>query len=309
MSEASSGRRRPEPDGHRVTVVVLTHQRHAELGRTLDQLAALPEAPPVIVIDNASCPAVGRLDVERRAGWSLVRLPTNRGAAGRNVGAATATTPYVAFADDDTWWEPGSLDRAADALDDHPSVAVVTAHIVVGADEREDPICVELRDTPLSAAGLPGHVLGSFLAGASVVRRREYLDAGGFEPRLLIGGEEELLAADLRNAGWRLLHLPEMVVHHHPSTVRDPHLRRRQGLRNHMWFLWLRRPTHIALARTAAVLRRAPHDRHTLGAGLEALAGLPWVLHRRRVLAPPVEAEQRLLDAAQSRSTARRYIS
>jgi len=40
-------------------------------------------------------------------------------------------TPYAAFCDDDTWWEPGSLALAADALDAQPDIAAVTARIVV----------------------------------------------------------------------------------------------------------------------------------------------------------------------------------
>ncbi len=42
---------RPDP---RVTVVVITHNRRAELARTLDHLAGLPEKPAVIVVDNGS---------------------------------------------------------------------------------------------------------------------------------------------------------------------------------------------------------------------------------------------------------------
>jgi hypothetical protein len=33
---------------------------------------------------------------------------------GRTLGVRAATTPYVAFSDDDSWWEPGALQSAAD---------------------------------------------------------------------------------------------------------------------------------------------------------------------------------------------------
>jgi GT2 family glycosyltransferase len=38
----------------RVTVVIATRNRPAELARTLSHLAALRPAPPTIVVDNAS---------------------------------------------------------------------------------------------------------------------------------------------------------------------------------------------------------------------------------------------------------------
>ncbi|MGW3465329.1 glycosyltransferase family 2 protein, partial [Streptomyces olivaceoviridis] len=45
----------------RVTVAVITRDRSASLVRTLDVLAALPERPPVVVVDNS------RDDATRRA--------------------------------------------------------------------------------------------------------------------------------------------------------------------------------------------------------------------------------------------------
>jgi GT2 family glycosyltransferase len=293
----------------RATVVVITHDRIDELSRSLDRLAELPERLPVIVIDNGSDPPVPGSLVERDDGWRLVRLPRNEGAAARNVGVQAASTPYVAFNDDDTWWESGSIDLAADLLDAHPAVAVVNARIVIEPAGIDDPICEELVGTPLHAEGVPGHVLGSFLAGAAVVRRSAFVEVGGFERRLLIGGEEELLAIDLRMSGWQLVYLPEARIHHHPSTARDPHLRRRQGIRNHLWLIWLRRPWRSALRRSWSLMRRSPRDLHTARAVGAALMGVPWVLRNRRCLPANLEQQQQLLDRAQDRSVARRYVS
>ena len=47
----------------------------------------------------------------------MVRLDRPRGSSARNVGVAQVTTPYVAFADDDSWWAPGALAAAADLFD------------------------------------------------------------------------------------------------------------------------------------------------------------------------------------------------
>ncbi|MGY1690979.1 glycosyltransferase family 2 protein [Geodermatophilus sp. SYSU D01105] len=297
------------PDG-RVAVVVITHQRRDEVLVALSRLRALPEQPHVVVVDNGSTDGTAAAVAERFPEVELVASPENLGAVGRNVGVARVDTPYVAFCDDDTWWDPGSLRTAADVLDAHPRLAVVTARILVEPGGREDPIVPELRDSPVRGADwLPGPALGSFLAGASVLRREAFDEVGGFSERLWLGGEEELMAGDLAAAGWELCYLPELTVHHQASTARDPHKRRRDGIRNTLWTTWLRRPVRPAVRRTTHLLRTVPRDRLSLLGVLDALRGLPWVLRERRVLPAHAEARFAALEHAQRTSTARRYVS
>lgn len=303
------------PEDSRVTVVLITWQRRDEARLAVRRLLDLPEHPRVVVLDNASTdgtadalradhprgtPGGDRLDV--------VVLPENQGAVARNTGVATARTPYVAFCDDDTWWDPGSLERAADVLDAYPSVAVLTARILVEPGGVEDDIVAELRDSPVRGApGLPGPALGSFLAGASVVRRSAFLAVGGFSRRLWLGGEEELLAADLAAAGWELCYLEDLQVHHQASVLRESTRRRRNGIRNTLWFTWLRRPLPAAARRTRDLVRSLPADGTSALGVLDAVAGLPWVLRERRVLPPHAEARFAALEDSQRRSRARDY--
>jgi GT2 family glycosyltransferase len=294
----------------RVAVVVITHQRRDEVLQALARLRALPEQPHVVVVDNGSTDGTAAAVAERFPEVELVASPENLGAVGRNVGVARVSTPYVAFCDDDTWWDPGSLRTAADTFDAHPRLAVVTARILVEPGGREDPIVPELRNSPVRGADwLPGPALGSFLAGASVLRRQAFDEVGGFCERLWLGGEEELMAGDLAARGWELCYLPELTVHHQASTARDPHKRRRDGIRNTLWTTWLRRPLRPALRRTRHLLRTVPRDRLSLLGVLDALRGLPWVLRERRVLPPLAEARFAALEEAQRTSTARRYVS
>ncbi|RBY97888.1 glycosyltransferase family 2 protein [Blastococcus sp. TF02-8] len=294
----------------RIAVVVITHQRRDELLLALQRLLALPERPHVVVVDNGSTDGTAAAVRERFPQVELLACAENLGAVGRNLGVARLRTPYVAFCDDDTWWDPGSLRTAADVLDAHPRLAVVTARIVVEPGGREDPIVPELRDSPVRGADwLPGPALGSFLAGASVVRRTAFEEVGGFCERLWLGGEEELMSGDLAARGWELCYLSELTVHHQASSARDPHRRRADGIRNTLWTTWLRRPLRPALRRTGHLLRTVPRDRVTARGLLAAARGVPWVLRERRVLPPHAEARFAALDEAQRRSTARRYVS
>ncbi|HEY8481597.1 MAG TPA: glycosyltransferase [Spirillospora sp.] len=294
----------------RFTVVVITRDRRSSLLATLARARGIAGRPPVIVVDNASRDGTPDAVAEQFPEFMLLRSQRNLGAVGRNLAVDHVRTPYVAFWDDDTWWEPDAPSRAADLLDVHPRLAVVTGRILVEPGGREDPIVPELRNSPVPGPPwMPGPSLGSFLAGASMVRVEAFREAGGFSPRLWLGGEEELLSADLMTLGWQLCFAEDVVVHHEPSRLRDPHLRRRHGIRNTLWFTWLRRPLPAALRRTAELLRTLPRDRVTAGALAEAAAGLVWVARERRTLPPDVENRLRLLEASQRASPARRYVS
>lgn len=282
----------------RVGVVVLTYNRAEEVARTVGRLLALPERPRVVVVDNGSRDGTPALLRRRYPDVRCITLADNPGAAGRNVGVAAVDRPYVALCDDDTWWAPGSLGRAADLLDAHPRLAVLTARVLVGPANRLDPICRVMAESPVRAARpLPGPAILGFLAGASMVRRAAFLGAGGFERRFFIGGEEELLTLDLVGAGWELAYVDELVVHHHPSEAnRDLSGRRRVTIRNHLWVAWLRYPLGAALAATGSVVRAAAGDRIARAALGEALRELPWALARRRVMASEVRRRLRQLD-------------
>jgi N-acetylglucosaminyl-diphospho-decaprenol L-rhamnosyltransferase len=297
----------PSPDP-RVAVVIVVHDGARRIGRTLEHLTSLPERPRVIVVDNASTDGTPEV-AERFAGVDVVRLSTNTGAAGRNAGVAAAGTPYVAFAEDDSWYEPGALRAAADLLDEHPEIVLINAHVTVGEDGLPEPVHDDMVDTPVPERrpGLPGHRIMSFLEGASVVRRSAYVEAGGFDPRMGIGGPEEHLAADLTAAGGELRYVPEVRVRHVPDHGEPTPRVRRLGLRNTLWFAWSRRPPGPALRWTLHVLRTSPRSVTTLLGVADALRGLPRVLREGRPLPQDAESDLAKLDRPKTTSRARSY--
>jgi GT2 family glycosyltransferase len=279
----------PQP---RTGVVIATRDRWPSLRRTLAALARLPERPHVVVVDNGSAsPPTPGLRGEVR----VVRLDRDIGAAARNVGVQALATPYVAFCDDDSWWAPGALSQAADLLDRHPRLALIAARILVGEDGRLDPTCARMANSPLQPApdGIGRPVLG-FIACGTIVRRSAFLAEGGFDRHYGIGGEEELLALDLADAGWWLRYVPEIVAHHHPSPAHERGGRTRRQLRNALWSTWRRRPAARALVRSMRLLRGAGWI--GIPALAAALAQLPSVLADRRVVGAVVEKQLRLLE-------------
>jgi GT2 family glycosyltransferase len=261
-----------------VTVVVATFDRRERLLETLPLL----DGAPVVVVDNGSTD--GTAGAVRRAfpGVEVIRLPTNLGAAGRNAGVERAATPYVAFADDDSWWAPGALAKAAAVFDANPTLGLLAGRILVGPEERLDPTCVDMA---ASARDLLG-----FVACGAIVRRSAFLEVGGFSPILGTYGEEALLTMDLAVAGWDRWYVDDVVAHHHPNSVagRDPVARRRRERRNALLTAWLRRPASFAVPATIAAFGDP--------ALLDALRHAPAVLRQRRVIPPALE--QRLRSPA-----------
>jgi GT2 family glycosyltransferase len=284
------------PD-YRLALVVLTHNRRGEVLKTLDRLTGLERAFPVCVVDNGSDDGSADAIARDFPAVELVRLPRNLGAAGRNFGVRRMHSRYIAFCDDDTWWEEGALTRAVEIMDAHPKLGVATARILVGPENREDPTSTLMADSPLAnTLSIPGSETTGFMAGACVMRRDAFLAAGGYEPRFFLGGEESLLALDIQARGWRLGYLPDLVLHHHPSRFRDASARRRLLLRNALWCAWLRRPAPSAWRETVRRLRELPEEPQLMRGHVDALRGLPWVWRQRRVLPSDVESRLRQVE-------------
>ena len=280
----------------RVGVVVVTRDRRANTVESVGRLRELSPGAPVAVVDNASTDGTVEAVRTRFPEVTVVRLPANLGAAGRNSGVSVTPCPYIAFSDDDSWWAPGALSRAADLFDANPRLGVVAAKVLVGPEERVDPVCQVMATSPLGAGAGPGVGVLGFVACGAVVRRDAFLDVGGFRLGYGIGGEEELLAIDLRAAGWDLRYCPEVVAHHHPATERPPGAdRRRRQARNAVRTAWLRRRFASAVRCTAALGRPAWTDPAVRQGLSDAFGDAAWIWRERVPVDPRLERDLRLL--------------
>jgi N-acetylglucosaminyl-diphospho-decaprenol L-rhamnosyltransferase len=287
----------------RIGVVIATCDRRVSLLETLARVTGLPERPRIVVVDNGSTDGTPQAVASAFPQVEILGLRRNRGAAARNAGVEHVGTPYAAFLDDDSWWEPGALTRAVDVLDRHPRVAVLAARVLVGDEERLDPVCRAMERSPLPVATAgPGPAVLGFVACGAVVRRDAFLQAGGFDERYGIGGEEQPLAVRLASAGWELRYVREVVAHHHPARSGTRSVRDAQILRNDLWTAWSLRRGAGALLASARLLRSAGLRRATLTGLAGALRRAPGVVRRRRPATPAVEAGLRLLERHSDRA-------
>jgi GT2 family glycosyltransferase len=274
-----------------VTIVVASRNRRNRLLGSLGEHNA-----PVILVDNGSDDGTADAVAATYPEVRVVRLADNLGAAARNLGVELATTPFVAFADDDSHWEEGSLRRAVELFRAYPRAGLLAASVLVGDAGRLDPVSAYMDTAPLGTPpDLPGPSVLGFLACSAVVRREAFLSVGGFAPRLHVYGEEALLAMDLAAAGWGLSYAPELRVRHHPGGEhRDAEARARWEVRNRLLTAWLRRPARVGV--------RAALDAVRTGTGRAALRSAlretGWVLRDRRLLPAELESAIAGLDAA-----------
>ena len=265
-------------------IVIATCDRGELLLATLERLVALPERVPVVVVDNGAprdlAAVVHAAGYDRRA-VEVITLPHDHGPAARTIGSRHLATELVAFCDDDSWFAPGALARAADRFAAEPRLALLQARVLVGADERLDPTCARLDGAP---------ALLGFVACGVVVRRRALLEVGGFAPGGSFGGEERRVALDLASAGWNAVYDPDVVAHHHP--VPDERRRGRRGdvVRNDLQTAWSRLPWRVAARQTRQSACRQPV------ATACALLELPRALRERRPVSPPVAAALRAIE-------------
>lgn len=278
----------------KLTVVLLTYNCAHRITAVLDRICAV--GAPVIAVDNASRDGTDRV-IAAHPGVTAIRLRRNVGAAGRNVGVQAARTPYVAFCDDDGWYEADGLRRASELLDQHPKLALVNARIVVEPDQHLDPISVEMEQSPLPEThGIPGKVLLGFMAGAVIVRVSAYREVHGYDPMFFIGGEEETLAMKLARRGWQLRYCDDVLMHHAPSVANAPYLRA-YGMRNTLWNSWLHRRAGSAARWTAFTLADTPKNSDWFLGVTRALRGLPTVLRRREPMPAELDRQYAVLDA------------
>jgi GT2 family glycosyltransferase len=275
-----------------VTVVVASMNRRDELLSTLSRHEA-----PVVLVDNGSTD--GTVEAVRTAhpGATVIPLERNEGAAARTRGVEAAGTEFVAFADDDSWWAPGDLARAVKIMRAHPRLAVLNARILVGPEERLDPVCADMAGSPLGTPDdLPGPALLGFVACAAMVRTEAFRAVGGFDAVVRFPGEEERVALDLAAAGWGMAYVDEVTVHHHPSPRRDAPARRQAAIWRSRVLTGLMR--YPAAALPGLLLRAVRAGEPGLRGLARAARHVPAALPRRRPVPARVWDDVQRLAAA-----------
>ena len=141
-------------------------------------------------MDNAADPVTAGVIGRSGSGARLVSSPENLGQADANLGAREARSDLLLMLDDDAYPLPGAMERLVEAFRAAPRLGAV-GDMIIDVDEHGNVV----RSTELGkfdwyrrggrSGGGPVEGLPAFFfpEGASMIRRRAYLEAGGFSPR------------------------------------------------------------------------------------------------------------------------------
>jgi GT2 family glycosyltransferase len=244
-----------------VSAVIVTWNRREALDTVLDRLAELPVAE-VVVVDNGSDDGTAAAVRTRGGNVRVLEQGENLGISGRNRGAREATGELLLMLDDDSYPLPGAIEALVERFERDPRLGAAG-----GLVRDVDPSGEVVRSTELGTfdwwlrsgrEGDPppeGFPAFFFPEGASLLRRNAYLEVGGFfEPYFYLSSEIDL-ATRLLAAGWDVRYVPQAAFDHLKAPggrASDRALYFR--IRNHLWYLWLRFPAHVALTRSLGYL-------------------------------------------------------
>lgn len=204
-----------------ITVIVPTHNRASLLRRHLTALAAQsfprPATEWIVVCDGCKDESA---TVARESGAdSVIELDGRGAAAARNAGLEAATTPLVAFLDDDIIPAPSWLGALVDAARANPGRTLQMGYCPYAPSairthlDRRNAAWYEAKLEPLQD---PQHKwqFTDFFGGNFAADRQALTELGGFDPRFALFEDAELALRALK-AGWQIRFVKAARAEHH----------------------------------------------------------------------------------------------
>lgn len=249
-----------------VAVVIPVWNGEAVIGRCLEALSrqTLPrDAYQIIVVDNGSSDSTAEI----ARGFAAVEViaETRPGSyVARNLGIGRVNAPITAFTDADCTPAPDWLEQVLRAAAANPGFGVLAGKIELFdeiAQEREVFGDYErLFSFPQAHAARGNCATANWASETAVLNQ-----LGGFDAGLKSGGDRQM-ALRIREAGYPLIYVPEMVVRHPVRANRAELVRKRQRLSGGRWDRTAKRPRLAHVLGVTAVdtvrrLRRAAVSR------------------------------------------------
>ena len=209
-----------------ITVVIPAFLRNSDAVERLQSLVNSLSGPRIIIVDDCS---TFEFSID---GAEIVRLTENAGpAVARNTGLALATTPYIAFVDDDSHVTAAQISGLASHFMDE-SVSAVAPRIasVVGDSLIEE---YESLHSPLDLGVLPAVVRPlsrvSYVPAAVLLLRTSVArDHHGFNASMRLGEDVDLVWR-IVESGHTVRYDPSIICHHTPRPTLRALLRQRWG--------------------------------------------------------------------------------
>lgn len=172
----------------RVSVVIPTYNRAADVGRALDSvLSQTYPATEVIVVDDGSTDNTEEVVARFGSRVTYIRQPNSGVSAARNRGFRVATGEWIAFLDSDDWWLPEKIQLQIEALRGKPgAVLVYTSAWIISPDGTRELAQAAAPERLWPAMRCSNRIISC----SSVMVRRDVLIAEGGFNQALSGSED-----------------------------------------------------------------------------------------------------------------------
>jgi GT2 family glycosyltransferase len=249
------------------SVVVLTHDRPEEVLRLARELRAFSrQGAEVIIVDNASPrPVSGLIGHDE---FTILRLPKNEGAVGRNHGMRKASRDIVITLDDDLFGLTGETLEHLERRFAQQSDAGAICFRVLSSEppHRQINWCHHYR---IESFADRRFVTDEISEGAVAFRRSALLKTELYPAEFFISHEGVALTYQLMNAGYTVEYDPEVAIYHDTAERGRPSDRRYYyDTRNTLWVAVRYMPPGRALTRlvsgVGAMFVYSIRDRHVL---------------------------------------------
>ncbi len=193
----------------KISAVISTWNKQDAVLANVAALKAGRRVPDeIVVVDNCSRDGTAQALRAAHPDVVLVVMPHDRKGACEtfNIGFARATGDAIAIMDDDVVATEGWLAELERVLLSEPPTTAMVSSRVLEPGMPEAYVRAELAR---------GRYYASTFRGCGTLARAEVLrEAGGYDERFFIYGNERDLAARVLARGLRILQCPEAVIHH-----------------------------------------------------------------------------------------------
>lgn len=196
-------------DSGQVSLVISVWNRRDDLRENLT--AVFKQTVPaheVIVVDNHSDDGTAEMVTSEFPQVRLIRMPHSRYGACEtfNIGFASANGEYTGILDDDVILPPDFIQRMLAEFATEPESTVLLSPKVV------EP---EMPDWHLNSAEVnTPRYMSTFRGCGSMAKSKAIAEAGYYDERFFIFGNERDLTARLLNLGYRVKMVPSIEVFH-----------------------------------------------------------------------------------------------